>query len=153
MNVKVLVVVLVGLVVAVALVLFYGALRPAGEPDAARGGVEGGLGWIAPSPTLTFEDVATASCADPAIQGFTIPANGVCRVRVPNPAGIVLCTDDAPSVEVRTNGEDYPPQRVDAEKLSCEKPGRIPFYDTETRLVMRCVGLATCAVRVVPPAG
>ena len=49
---------------AAPLVLFYGARRPASGVDGAAGGVERMLGWLVVSPTLEFDDVATASCAD-----------------------------------------------------------------------------------------
>ncbi len=152
MSVKVFVIVLVGLAVAVGLVLFYGALRPPGDPDQAEGGVGSALGWLAPRPTLTFDDVADAPCADPATQTLQIQPGDQCAVDVPSPSQIHLCATDPGTVLVVTRGADYPEQRVDPESLSCGSPEAVPIYDRETSLTVTCAGFVPCAVRVVVPA-
>lgn len=154
MNVKALVVVLVALVVATALVLFYGALRPPANGNDAREGVAGSLGWLVPSRTLSFDDVRDAACADPETSRLVVAAGTSCTVQLPNPSEIYLCSNRPASLTVRTRGEDYPDQRVGAVDLSCAAPGRIPIYDTGTVLAVRCAGFAPCVVRVVlPPDG
>lgn len=151
MNAKALVVVLVALVVAAALVLFYGALRPPAGANDAREGVAGGLGWLVPSNTLSFDDVRDAACADPETSRLVVAAGTSCTVPLPNPSEIHLCSDKPSNLTVRTRGEDYPDQRVDAVDLSCAAPERIPIYDTGTVLTVRCTGFAPCVVRVVLP--
>jgi hypothetical protein len=151
MNVKVFVVLLVVLVVAFVLVVFYGAVRPDATADESRGGVEGGFGGLAPMRVLSFDDVADAECADPGIVGFGVPANGRCEVLLPDRSEIALCAETP--VAVTTDGDDYPEQRIDVGDLECDDPDPIPIYDAGTVLTIECLGLAPCAVRVIPPEG
>ncbi|KQZ07220.1 hypothetical protein B5M43_011985 [Microbacterium sp. MEC084] len=152
MNVKALVVVLVALVVAAGLVLFYGALKPPASPDDARGGVEGSLGWLDLSRPLSFEDVADAPCARADLEALVVPAASACSAAVPDPARILLCTETPGDVIVRTRGADYPEQEVDAADLSCARPVAVPVYDDESTLMLVCTAVAgECVVRVLPP--
>lgn len=151
MNVKVFVVVLVGVVVAAALVMFYGALRPPASPDSARGGVGGTLGWLDTSRTLTFGDVAEAPCAVDDLEAFVVPAQTACELEAPEPSRLVLCTDVPDAVIVRAKGSQYPAQDVDSADLSCPEPEPIPIYDDATVLTLTCAPLAgECVVRVLP---
>ncbi|GAA1974906.1 hypothetical protein [Microbacterium pumilum] len=149
---KVMIVVLVAIVVAVVLVLFYGSLRPEGESDQAQGGVGGGLGWLVPRPSLDFADVADADCADATIPGFVVGAAG-CAIPLPDPAQITLCAPDPATVIVRTEGKEYPAQTVKASALSCSDPQPVPIYDDDTTMTIQCVLIATCTVVVVEPEG
>lgn len=153
MNVKVVVVILVAFVVAVGLVLFYGALRPNNGADDAQKGVGGSLGWLVPSRILTFDDVQDAACARPDTLSLVVAPGTRCTVPLPSPSEIYLCSDQPTSLSVRTKGDDYPEQRVDTDHLSCTTAQRIPIYDTATILTVRCLGLTTCAVRIVEPPG
>lgn len=138
------------LVVVVVLVLFYGARRPASGVDGAAGGVERMLGWLVVSPTLEFDDVATASCADRTTGTLVVDGGATCAIKVPSPAGIVLCTDDPASLEVATDGREFPEQTVDQADVTCGTQKRIPFYDEETVLSLSCGAAlgATCTVKL-----
>ncbi|MCR2815095.1 hypothetical protein [Microbacterium jiangjiandongii] len=149
---KVMIIALVAIAVTAALVLFYGALRPAGEADVVRRGVDGGFGWLTVRPTLDFDDVADAPCADPALPGFTVDAAG-CRIPLPDPAQITLCAPEPAAVVVTTRGTEYPAQRVTASALTCAEPAPVPVYDSDTVLSITCVLVAPCIVRVVPARG
>ncbi|WP_194410455.1 hypothetical protein [Microbacterium cremeum] len=152
MNVKFFVVVLVALVVAAVLVIFYGAVRPPATPDDARGGVEGPLGWLDRSRTLTFADVADAPCAIEELETLFVPAQTACDIELPEPARLVLCTDAPDAMIVRTKGSQYPAQDVDSADLSCTEPEPIPVYDDGTVLTLTCVAVADeCVVRVLSP--
>lgn len=150
MSVKVLVVVLVAIVVAAVLVLFYGALRPAGDVDGAADGVGGGLGWLSPTRTLTIDDLG-AACTDAATATIVVPAGSGCGFAVPDRSEITLCAEAPAQVRVEADGDDYPAQQVDERSLDCADPRPVPIYDVGTQLTVRCVGVAPCAVRVVVP--
>jgi len=147
-DVKVMIVVLVAIAVAVVLVLFYGALRPQGDPDGARGGVDGGLGWLSPRPTIEFEDVAGEECADADAPGFTV-VGAACSIPLPDRTQIILCTPTADTVLISTDGRDYPAQSVKQADLSCADPRPIPIYDAETVLTLRCAFAPPCIVQLV----
>lgn len=147
---KVMIVVLVAIAVAVVLVLFYGGLRPQGDPDEARDGVDGGLGWLIPRPTIAFEDIVGKECADARIPGFSVPATG-CTIELEAPSQIILCNPGPGNVGVETRGRDYPDQVVKQDALSCAdpEPTPIPIYDAETTLVLTCDSAAGCTVQLV----
>lgn len=151
MNIRVVVIVLVALVAASALVLFYGALRPAPEGTSAKDSVAAGLGWLASSRTLTFDDVQNVGCAESESSSLIAFNGAPCEVPLPNPSGIYLCSDEPASVTIRTTGENYPDQRVKAKDLACDAPTRIPIYDEGTVLTVSCELVAFCAVNVVTP--
>lgn len=152
---KVMIVVLVAIAVAAVLVLFYGAVRPEGDPD-ADGGVEGGLGWLAPSTVLDFDDVAQAAaevgadCVDAATRSIVVPANGVCGIPLDEPAQLRLCPAEGIDVQVIVDGSEYPEQELDASDLACAPPGDpVRIYDADSVLTIRCLALTTCALAVV----
>lgn len=138
------------LAVVVVLALFYGARRPASSVDGAANGVERTLGWLVVSPTLTFDDVASASCADRATGTLVIDGGDTCEIDVPSPAGIVLCADDPTVLRVTTDGNEFPEQQVDETDITCGTHKRIPFYDEETVLALSCSAAlgATCTARI-----
>jgi hypothetical protein len=146
------IIVLVAIAIAAVLVLFYGAVRPAGNVDASEGGVSGGLGWLAPSTALGFDDVADADCADPATRSLVVTANGVCAIALKEPAQIRLCLGDPVDLQVVVDGSEYPAQRLDASDLACA-PGDDPIriYDKKTVLTIRCLALTTCVLAVAEP--
>ncbi|MGC5173159.1 hypothetical protein ACPW96_19220 [Micromonospora sp. DT81.3] len=147
---KVMIIVLVAIAVAVVLVLFYGGLRPQGDPDEARNGVEGGLGWLIPRPTVVFEDIAGKECADEDIPGFSVPPTG-CAIELEAPSQIILCNPGPGNVGVETRGRDYPDRVVDQNALSCLDPEPTPIriYDAETTLLLTCDSPGGCTVRLV----
>ena len=148
MNVKVFVVVLVALVVAAVLVVFYGTTRSAPAPDIERTSVEDALGWLVPRPTLAVADLDPTCEVDQ--DRLVIPAGGVCTTPVPTPSKIVLCSGQ--DVQVTTKGSTYPTQTVDRADLRCAAPMPVPIYDEDTVLAPTCPVTETCAVRVLPEA-
>jgi hypothetical protein len=152
--VKVMIIVLVAIAVAAVLVLFYGAVRPDGDPDASEDGVSGGLGWLAPSTALGFDDVADAECADAATRSLVVPANGVCGFPLAEPAQLRLCPADSAEVEVVVVGADYPEQRLEASELGCDpRTDPIRIFDRQSVMTITCVALATCTLAVAEPEG
>lgn len=151
MSIKVLVVVLVAIVVAVVLVLFYGAVRPAGDVGAAEDTVGSGLGWLVPTRALTIDDLGD-ECTDEATATVRVPAGSRCEFALPDRSEILLCTDD-PAVIVVVDGEDYPAQELDAGDLGCEGAEPVQVYDVRSRLTIHCPALSPCSVRVLEPDG
>jgi hypothetical protein len=148
------IVVLVAIGVAAVLVLFYGAVRPDGDPDDAHDGVEGGLGWLVPRTTLDFDDVAAAPCAQEDIRGFAVAPGASCDMALPDLSRIALCVEGpASAVVVSTKGDEYPRQSFEASDMPCTAPETVTIYDTGTTLTIRCIGFAPCTVLVAAPAG
>lgn len=150
---KVMVVVLVAIAVAAVLVLFYGSVRPPGDPASAEAGVDGSLGWLSPSQTLDVDDLRSAArddCADFAADALVVDAGESCAFDVAEPAEVVLCAAPASDLVVVVDGRDYPAQEFAASDLPCD-PGDdpIPIYDVETVLTIACPGPAACEVAVV----
>jgi hypothetical protein len=148
------VVLLVAIAVAAVLVLFYGALRPDGDPDASEDGVSGGLGWLAPSTALGFDDLADAECADAATRSLVVSANGVCAFPIAEPAELRLCPAESVVAEVVVAGADYPEQRLDASELGCDpRADPIRIYDRRSVMTISCLAPAACTLAVVEPEG
>lgn len=148
MNVKVVAVVVVLLVVAGGLVLFYGAVRPEGRPGETGASVEGALGWLRSTRAVRFEDLAGAPCADRAERTFVVAAGTACRTALPASAELGLCAE-GPAVAV-VDGRAFPAQRYAGADLACDDPARVPVYDEDSVLQLACL-VGVCRFAVVDP--
>lgn len=149
MNPKVVAVVLVVLVVAGGLALFYGAVRPEGRTGDPGASVEDSLGWLRSTRAVTFDDLAGAPCADVGERELVVSAGQVCRSALPESAELGLCTVEGAGAAV-VSGRSFPDQRFDDGDLACGRPARISTYDEDPVLHLACV-VGTCRFAVVDP--
>ena len=126
------------------------------RPRRARGRVStAGSAGSPPAPTLGFDDVADAECADAATRSLVVAANGVCAFPLAEPLADQLCCAPNPERAWSSDGRrGLSRAAVEASELalSCADPEPIPIYDTADVVTIRCLALATCTLAVVEPA-
>jgi hypothetical protein len=146
--VKAFVIALTAIVVAVVLVIFYGGTRPDGDNDGAADGVDRAFGWLVPNTALGFDDL-DAPCADDESQQLVVAGTTTCDFGVPDHSSLLLCVDPPTQIEVTTDGEEYPVQKVASADVTCGTEKTIPIYDPGTTVSIRCQAPSAVACRVV----
>ena len=149
---KAFVIALTAIVVAVVLVIFYGAMRPDGDLDSAKKGVDRAFGRLVPDRPLAFEDL-DAPCADDESQQLVVVGSSTCDFGVPDRSSLLLCIDPPTEIQVTTDGEEYPAQEVASADVTCGTEKTIPIYDAGTTVAIRCdaPSAVVCRVFVLQP--
>jgi len=152
MNPKVAVIGLAVVVVAVVLVLVFGAVRPTGQTTDARPGLDSALGWLRSTGSVPYGDLATGDvdCADPSAEAFVVPGGGSCAVPVPDHGSLELCATSG-QVTLLVDGERYPAQHFGPDGLACPDDVQIDLYDSAATLLIRCALGEACSVEVPEP--